>query len=308
VQLAGRRLGVPLVRVPYGLDRGLALLKYAVLGIVLYFTYRAGELVFRGFDPCYALISRHGEDITIWAYVVAGLILVGSLSLRIPFCRWLCPLAAVFHPFSRFGLARVKRADEACFGCGACADACPMAIPVATLSEVTSARCTTCLSCVEACPTKDAGVLEWGPPRRFGRRWPQAAAVAIILACLGGAVAATYAVPLPSFTFTRAGYSPPDPAAALELQVDDLTCRGRANLLVWFLERKDMDELAGYLKLEAWPGPAGGRVRIGYDPALVDELAIKRAITEPCYDEDAGFWRPSPFAIGGYDPLAPGDS
>jgi hypothetical protein len=42
---------------------------------------------------------------------------------------------------------------------------------------------------------------------------------------------------------------------------------------------------------------------VAYDPSLTNELAIKRAITEPYYDVAADFWRMSPFRIEGYDPL-----
>ena len=76
----GRRCGIPRLRVSSGWDRALSMLKYGVLVVVLVLTYRAGELIFRGFDPCYALLSRHGEDITYWAYVVSGAILVASLA------------------------------------------------------------------------------------------------------------------------------------------------------------------------------------------------------------------------------------
>ena len=79
----------------------LALLKYAVLAIILYATWSTGELLFRGYDPCYALISRHGEDITFWAYAVAGAIVVASLVIVVPFCRWFCPLAAGAQSSSR---------------------------------------------------------------------------------------------------------------------------------------------------------------------------------------------------------------
>ncbi len=68
----GSRLGIPELHVSTNWDRLLGLCKYAVLAIVLVLTYRAGELIFRGFDPCYALLSRHGEDITFWAYIVSG--------------------------------------------------------------------------------------------------------------------------------------------------------------------------------------------------------------------------------------------
>ena len=93
----GRTLRLPFWRPAHSADRVLSLGKYVVLAVVLYLTYRAGELIFRGFDPCYALISKHGEDITFWTYAVSGAVLAGSLVSSVPFCRWLCPLAAVLN-------------------------------------------------------------------------------------------------------------------------------------------------------------------------------------------------------------------
>ena len=109
LSLAGRRLGLQAARRAAARRPGVGLVKYVLLGVVLWFTYRAGELVFRGFDPCYALISRHGADITFWAYVILGLLVTASLVIVMPFCRWLCPMAAVMNPLSRFGLADVQR-------------------------------------------------------------------------------------------------------------------------------------------------------------------------------------------------------
>ena len=306
LQAGAKRVGVKPAAVPYALDRGLAKLKYVVLAIILYFTWGYGELEFRVADPCYALISRHGEDITFWAYVVSGAIVVGSLFVLLPFCRWLCPLAAVLHPFSRFGLTRIKRDEGACINCGACSKACPTNIKVATVKKVTAARCLSCLNCVEACPDKPRlnGAIRWGPAKAVGRSWPQAALIAILLLCLTGAVVAAYVFPVPSLIRTAEGRGDaPAIAATLELRVDNLSCRGKASLFAYFLERDDEYEIPGYLKLEAWPGPGAAPARITYDPAQTNETAIKEAATEPYYDAVAGFWRPSPFQIEGYDPL-----
>jgi ferredoxin len=304
LQAGAKRLGLKPGTVPYRLDRGLAKLKYGVLAIILYFTWTYGELEFRVADPCYALISRHGEDITIWAYVVSAAIVIGSLFVVMPFCRWLCPLAAVFHPFSRFGLTRVKRDEDACTDCGLCSQVCPTAIPVARLKEVKAARCLSCLSCVEVCPRDAEGAICWGPPKMLGRSWPQAALIAILLVCLTGAVAAVYAFPMPSFIQVAEGRGrAPVESATVELGIHNLGCRGNASLFCYFLERDDEYEVPGYLKTEAWPGPGIARVRITYDPAQTDEAAIKEAITEPYFDERERIWRPSPFEIDGYDLL-----
>lgn len=303
-----RRLGLIRMQTPPALDRVLSLLKYVVLAVILYLTWRAGELIFRGFDPCYALISRHGTDITVWAYVVAGAIVATSLFVMMPFCRWFCPLAAVLNPFSRLGFFRVRRDAGACIDCGRCARVCPTAIPVDRLKEVTSARCISCLQCVDACPASSAMLeekgeyraLSWGPPPLFGRGWPRAILVAVILLCVTATVAATYLYPLPSYVKSRG--EEPSQTASVELMLENLSCRGRANLLFYFLERDDMFALPGYFRLEAWPGPGKAKIRVYYDPAQSGERQIKEAITEPYFELGYG-WRQSPFFIEGYDVL-----
>jgi ferredoxin len=301
-----RRLGLRPVRSPLWLDRLLSLLKYPVLGIIVYFTWRIGELVFRAYDPCYVLISRHGTDIEVWAYVISGAVVVASLVIMVPFCRWLCPLAAVLNPFSRFGLTRVRRDEGACNTCRVCSRACPMAIPVHEVTEVTAARCTSCLDCVAVCPKEREGALRWGPPRALGGRWPQAALLGVLLACVGGAVAATYLIPLPSFVRTF-GEEPAQTASVL-LRVEGVNCRHGTEQFVAYVRRDDEYQVRGYLRIEAWPEPSRPAVvRFVFDPAATNELRIKQAITEPYYDMASDTWTFSAYRITGCDPLAATD-
>jgi hypothetical protein len=116
-----------------------------------------------------------------------------------------------------------------------------------------------------------------------------------------GAVATSYLVPVPSFV-KRRGELPPQ-TATVALQIENLTCRGRANLFAYFLERDDLFAIPGYLHVAAWPGPGWAEVHITFDPTKTDQSAIERAITEPYFEADENFWRPSPFQIEGYDPL-----
>ncbi len=303
INIVGRRVRLPQFLLAKAIDRVLSFLKYAMLAVILILTYRAGELIFRGYDPCYALIGRHGEDITYWAYVVSGVVVVVSLFVVMPFCRWFCPLAAVLNLFSRFGWARIQRDTETCHDCGRCARRCPMAIDVDQAEHVTEARCISCLACVEACPSSksQSKALHWGPRFPRSQRWSQTVLVALLLLCTIAAVSASYLVPVPSFVKSRGEL--PVQTAVVELQIENVTCRGCANLLTYFLERDDLFAVAGYLRIAAWPGPGPARVQITYDPVQADEMAIKQAITEPCFEPQNNFWRQSPFAVFGYDPL-----
>ena len=132
------------------------------------------------------------------------------------------------------------------------------------------------------------------------RRWSQSC-----LSRTTGAVAASYLFPLPSFVKSNQIAMPAETAVA-RLKVTNLSCRGRGNLLFWYVERDDLYALPGSLKLEAWPGPGAVDVHVTYDPALTTEEAVKQAITEPYFDVLQERWRNSPFSIEGYDPLGLG--
>ncbi len=117
-----------------------------------------------------------------------------------------------------------------------------------------------------------------------------------------GAVTASYMIPVPSF-LKRIG-TPSEQTATETFQIENLTCRGRANLFAYFLERDDLYAVPGYMRIAAWPGPGWAEVHITFDPTQTDRAALERAITEPYFETDTNFWRSSPFNIQGYDPLA----
>lgn len=308
-QKLGKILHFPQLRVRGKADDGLSLLKYATIVVILYFTWTTSELVLRAYDPCYAMISRHGADITFWAYVISGAILLASLMISVPFCRWLCPLAVVMNPLSKIGLTRIHRDESTCSSCGKCARVCPMAIPVDQLVQVTVARCTSCLSCVDSCTTKEGNSLSWGPPRKIGGAWSRYVLIGILLLCAGAAVATTYLLPIASFIKTQG--EKPAQVATFTMQVNELTCRGRANLLLAHLLRDDLHRLPAapneraYFHLEAWPAPTAAQVRITCDPNFVTEEHLKKAITQPIYDLNENRWWASPFTIEGYRPVTP---
>jgi polyferredoxin len=160
-RLVGRRF-----RPPNRADNGLIMLRYAVLVAVPVLTFTAWQfdLGFRAYDPFYILFSWGGHGTNAASiYVIIG-VLVAAAFVPFLWCRYLCPLGAVLDPFSRAGALRLRRNKASCTSCGACDSACPHAIPVSTVGEVTSRNCTNCLECVEACPREGALELSW-----FGR-------------------------------------------------------------------------------------------------------------------------------------------
>ncbi len=304
LQEGAERLGLKPRDVGPRTDAVLRLLKYPVLVWILWISWRAAELLFRGFDPIYALISRHGKDITVWAYVVLAAIVVSSLFVRIPFCRWLCPMAAVMNPLSRFGVVRIRRHEDPCTGCGLCDKACPVAIPVSEIGVVDHARCYSCLECVEACPPKAAGSLTLELPRLLGaKRLPQASVVATVLVLISLAATADRLWPLPSFVKER-GERPAE-VAELELAITGITCRGSSVGLWRHMDRDDLFAVDGFLRMETWPAGGFATVRFVFDPAHTDAEGLRQAVTAPLINAD-GEWVVPDYRIEGYDPFGLG--
>ena len=99
----------------------------------------------------------HGSLCAI-SVAVLVLLVIGALLIPMFFCRYLCPLTAVFDPFGRIGIIKLVRNESTCTSCGKCSTACPHDIPVHILPVVRHRDCTNCLECMVDCPEKN--VLE----------------------------------------------------------------------------------------------------------------------------------------------------
>lgn len=84
-----------------------------------------------------------------WKMIVLLLLLFLCLMIERPFCRYICPLGAVYGLFNRVSLYRLHLSPDRCTACGKCRKVCPMGIdPSKTPS---SAECIRCGKCENAC-------------------------------------------------------------------------------------------------------------------------------------------------------------
>lgn len=159
----GRRVFGRWLRLPKAPDRVLMLLRYAVLIAVPVLTYTVWQydLAFRKFDPFYVLFTWGGHEVAAFSVFVVIGVLVAAFFLPFAWCRYLCPLGATMDPLSRAGAFRLRRNTETCTDCRRCDRACPHAIPVSTVREITARNCTNCLECVEECPVEGTLELSW---------------------------------------------------------------------------------------------------------------------------------------------------
>ena len=96
-----------------------------------------------------ALRSQWGAIFT-WKSIVLAAVLIASLIVYRPFCKYLCPLGAIYGFFNRFALCRMELDTAGCVGCGRCAAVCRMGVDPA--KSPNSAECIRCGDCVNACP------------------------------------------------------------------------------------------------------------------------------------------------------------
>lgn len=85
-----------------------------------------------------------------WKLVILIITVLSSIIIYRPFCRYACPLGAVYGLFNKISLYRIKIDSEKCVGCTACQKACKLDIPV--WKNPDSMDCIRCGECKTACP------------------------------------------------------------------------------------------------------------------------------------------------------------
>ena len=82
-------------------------------------------------------------------FIIMVLIFTACIFCYRAFCRFLCPLGAIYGLFARLSVLGVKVEANKCTGCGRCVSHCQMDI-----KRVGDHECISCGSCIDVCPTK----------------------------------------------------------------------------------------------------------------------------------------------------------
>ncbi len=93
----------------------------------------------------YALL---GELFTRKAVILVAVAILCVFCYR-AFCRFICPLGAIYSLFSRVAIIGVKVEEASCINCGECIRKCKMDI-----RKVGDHECIHCGECISSCPTK----------------------------------------------------------------------------------------------------------------------------------------------------------
>ena len=86
-----------------------------------------------------------------WKVGLLAVILLLSVWSYRPFCRYLCPLGAIYGLFNPIALYRYEVDGDKCVSCGACAKACGFGL--GPDKKPNSTECIRCGDCLRACPT-----------------------------------------------------------------------------------------------------------------------------------------------------------
>lgn len=89
----------------------------------------------------------------LYAWKVAILITLILLSIMIyrPFCKYLCPLGAIYSVFNPISVFQYKVCNDKCIDCNACKNVCNLGCD--PVKNANSLECIRCGKCKAACPT-----------------------------------------------------------------------------------------------------------------------------------------------------------
>lgn len=154
------KLRIKPLAVPPAVDQALRYGRFAVLAVVLYFSVTTARLWFADYDPYVQLFGLHwlfGWNDGLWVGLgIVAAVLAGSVLVDRLWCRYLCPLGAVFAVVGRLSFLRIRRTESTCTDCTLCDRPCPVGITVSKADPLVSADCIGCLDCVATCPVKGA--------------------------------------------------------------------------------------------------------------------------------------------------------
>jgi polyferredoxin len=293
-------------------------IKYAILYITVFYTVKSSELFCRKFDPFYASVTGFSADVSLlWGIIAIIAVVAGSVFIRLFWCKYLCPLGAVSNIFSLFltfltvtglyaillylgislnftwplaiicsaayfiefyslrtfsiPLLKVTRNPGICTNCKICSSACPQGIDVASVADVRHIDCHMCADCIHVCPEKGALTINHN-----GKKWLPAL-VLVVLITAGIIAGSSFELPTISLywgdislkkemkVFTRSG-------------IKSVKCYGTSTAFADQMKLvKGVTGVTTFVKTNT--------VRLLYNPAEIDSVAIIKAIYTPAVME-----------------------
>lgn len=139
-------------------DRIFRFAKYAVLFYFIIFIWSGvtavktagpwqvfGQYVSFGHWPGLKLLLSVGG-------VLLLLIFIGSLFVQRFFCRYFCPMGAIYSLISQTSFLKIDKPREGCGKCHLCTSKCTMGMDLTKKDRIAGGECISCQKCVSWCP------------------------------------------------------------------------------------------------------------------------------------------------------------
>ena len=143
------------------IDRYMRYSKYLVLIFLVFITTYFIGFMFTDICPVGILVGTFPTMILnpgaytpnvffLAAMIVFLLFIILIFTVERGWCRYFCPVGALFAPFNKVSIYHVYVDKEKCIHCNKCIDVCPMGIDVPNMNR--SPECILCGKCIQACP------------------------------------------------------------------------------------------------------------------------------------------------------------
>lgn len=147
------------LRIPARLDQILQYLKYLVLAYIAVALWILALPMDSSLSPwgIFGMLTSGNPTVMAaavrtWGFVLLLALLMGSLFVERFFCRYFCPLGALFTLVSGKRCYKIRREESACIHCDLCEKACSMGVSVLKKDVVSSGKCIDCMQCLTICP------------------------------------------------------------------------------------------------------------------------------------------------------------
>ena len=157
-------LGRNILKIKYNinpkLDKYLKYIKYLILLIFITLVWTSIITLPKGSSPWDAFTQLIDPKYLLSNYLIGFILLIGitigALFIERFFCRYLCPLGALFALAERFKIVKIHKDRSNCGPCKICTLKCSMGIDLDSVDVVKSGECIQCYNCIAVCPKDNA--------------------------------------------------------------------------------------------------------------------------------------------------------
>lgn len=126
-------------KVDSNVDAVLKYVKYLILILIIVFVWTMGSTIFVTSNPwdAFGEITSFPQVISKYTigFILLVLIGIGAAFIERFFCRYLCPLGAIFTLVSRISIFKISKPNDKCGKCRICTNNCSMGIQLYKVQE-----------------------------------------------------------------------------------------------------------------------------------------------------------------------------